>query len=443
MQLNTKTKSIRTHEGARAKHINPEQALRRSVMSCMLWEDGFYEDGVAIADRIVELCGKLSAEKVEAVALEAREQMNLRHVPLLMLASLTADGTMSGNALASVIQRPDELCEFLAIYWRNGKCPLSNQVKKGLAAAFQNFSEYQLAKYDRPGAIKLRDVLFLCHAKGKDAEQQDVFDRLADRNQKLKTPDTWETNLSAGADKKETFTRLIKEEKLGALALLRNLRNMNEAGVPVSVIRRGLERMDCRRVLPFRFIAAARYVPGLEPDIEDAFYRCFAGESEYRTRALPGKTILLGDVSYSMHNRLSGKSEMTRLDAACGLAMVCRELCEDVEVWTFSNDMVQVPARRGFALRDAIVGSQPHSGTWLGAAVNLTNQVPYDRLIVITDEQSHDTVPDPAFARSYMINVASNRNGVGYGKWTHLDGWSEKVLDFVMELEGSAVPEGR
>jgi hypothetical protein len=55
------------------------------------------------------------------------------------------------ETLARVIQRADELAEFVAIYWKDGRVPLSGQVKKGLAAAFPKFDEYQLAKYDRGG----------------------------------------------------------------------------------------------------------------------------------------------------------------------------------------------------------------------------------------------------------------------------------------------------
>jgi len=60
----------------------------------------------------------------------------------------------------------------------------------------------------------------------------------------------------------------------------------------------------------------------------------------------------------------------------------------------------------------------------------------YDRLIVITDEQSHDRVP-AAKGKGYVINVASARNGVGYGEWTHIDGWSEAVIDYIAELEAT------
>jgi hypothetical protein len=96
-----------------------------------------------------------------------------------------------------------------------------------------------------------------------------------------------------------------------------------------------------------------------------------------------------------------------------------------------------VPARRGFALRDAIYNSQPHGSTYLGAAVDLINQNrPGDRLIVITDEQSHDVVGNPVGV-GYMINVASYKNGVGYGAWTHIDGWSEAIVDYIAAYEAA------
>jgi len=115
--------------------------------------------------------------------------------------------------------------------------------------------------------------------------------------------------------------------------------------------------------------------------------------------------------------------------------VLLREIGEKVGVFSFSDKLVEVPARRGFALRDAIDASQPHSSTMLGKAVAELNQKGgYDRLIVITDEQAHDTVPAPQ-GKGYVINVASYKNGVGYGKWTHIDGWSESVVEYIRELE--------
>jgi hypothetical protein len=422
-------KGPRTHEGAPAKQISPELQLRRSVLACMLWEDQFYEDGVAIAGRIRELVAKVPAEKVAALAIEAREKMKLRHAPLLLvreMARLATHRHLVAETLTRVIQRADELTEFVAIYWSEGKQPLSAQVKKGLAAAFTRFDEYALAKYNRATPVKLRDVLFLSHAKPVDAAQAELWKRLVEGE--LATPDTWEVALSSGADKREAWERLLSENKLGALALLRNLRNMAEAKVSEQAIRDGLARMKTVRVLPFRFIAAARYAPQWEPELEKSMFRAFEGQSK-----LPGKTVLLVDVSGSMDVQLSRRSEMRRNDAAYGLAVLLREIAEDVSIYTFSDRLVRVPSRQGFALRDALNASQPHNGTYLGQALKGIHEK-NDRLIVITDEQSHDPVPNPK-ARGYMLNVASYQNGVGYSAWMHIDGWSDSVIEYIRAAE--------
>ena len=425
----------RTHEGARARNISPELQLRRSVLACLLWEDQFYEDGVEIAGRIAELVPKVAAEKAAALAVEGRERMKLRHAPLLLVREMARHKThraLVSETLARIIQRADELAEFVAIYWKDGRVPLSGQVKKGLAAAFPKFDEYQLAKYDRGGPIKLRDVLFLCHAKPRDEAQADVWKKLVSGS--LTMPDTWEVALSSGADKREAWERLLREQKLGALALLRNLRNMREAGVDESLVLSALGSMSTTRVLPFRFLAAARYAPQWEVALEQAMLKCVA-----ETAKLPGKTIVLVDVSGSMTAPLSRRSEMQRTDAAYGLAVLLREIAEKVAVYSFSDNLVEVPARRGFALRDAIDASQRHNSTQLGNAVEkLKRNEKCDRLIVITDEQAHDRVPAPS-GKGYLINVASYKNGVGYGKWVHIDGWSEAVIEYIRALEQTGV----
>lgn len=432
-----KAKSVTTHERGKGRAFGPEQQLRRALMNCMLWEDQFYEDGVSIAERIGALVPKVKAETVAAMAVEAREGMKLRHAPLLIVREMArheGHKALVADTLERVIQRPDELTEFLAIYWSGATGPMqqrktravSAQAKKGLARAFAKFDAYQLAKYDRDGAVRLRDVLFITHAKPKDERQEKVWKQLVDG--KLEAPDTWEVQLSGGADKKATFERLIAEKKLGALALLRNLRNMQLAGVSKQMIGKALDEMRTDRVLPYRFIAAAQHAPDLEPELEHAMFRSIEGH-----RKLKGKTRLLVDVSGSMDGMLSGRSTMRRVDAACGLAVLAREICDDVEIFTFSDRVKKVASRRGFALRDAIVQSQPHMGTYLGRAIQEVDQKGV-RLIVFTDEQSHERVDAPKGV-GYMVNVASYQHGVGEGDWRRIDGFSEKILDWIIATE--------
>jgi hypothetical protein len=484
-QLNKKAQGITTYNGALAKHINTEFMLRRAVLSCLLWENEFYEDGVKIVDRINLLVPLVDPTVVADIAILARNVMNLRHVPLLLVTAMLKHPTHRKyvrEVVGKIVNRPDELGELLAMYFGEAKRnkPIANSLKKGLADAFCKFNEYQLAKYNRDAAIKLRDVLFLTHAKPKNDEQALLWKKLIGgfckncgeshyskvtkkveavteacskyEEMVLATPDTWEVALSSGGDKNKHWSRLLEEKKLGALALLRNLRNMKEAGISKDQIAKAFSTVDLSKVLPYRYIAAAKYAPNLEDVLEDGMFKSL--------KAMPkmeGHTVLLVDVSGSMNWKLSAKSDLNRIDAACGLAMLLRETCEKVDIFTFSKKLVGVAPRRGFALRDAIVGSQEHSSTYLGSSVKAVYSkhtvelnknrfggsikltfpgqgLSPNRLIVITDEQSDDPVPNPNGV-GYMINVASAKNGVGYGAWTHIDGFSEAVVRWIQELE--------
>jgi hypothetical protein len=429
MRINTKAGGPRTHEGAPASVISPEARLERSLMACLLWEDNFYEDGVGIAERLKDLTRRCAPEYVAKLAVKARTEGKLRHAPLLLMRELARhpDKPKIADILAQVIQRADEPAEFLAMYWSEGKQPLSKQVKKGLAEAFRKFDAYQLAKYDRPGKVKLRDVLFMVHAKPKDEEQAHLWKLLAAGA--LSAPDTWEVALSAGADKKETFTRLLRENKLGYLALLRNLRNMADSGVDAALVEEALMLgAATSKALPFRFVAAATAAPMFEPVLDRAMMAAMEAMDP-----LPGGTALLVDVSGSMDDRLSRKSDLTRMDAAAALAVLVMGVAENARVFTFSNYLKEVPARKGMALRDAVVASQPHHGTYLGKSLALL-QGEYDRIIVITDEQIADALPSTT-VKGYMLNVATHQNGVGYDKWTHINGFSESVVRYIQAME--------
>src|ERR1700723_3012746 len=218
MSTLNKLKRVFTREGAPAKAFAPADELKRTLMNCLLWEDQFYEDGVSIADRIKQLVPLVEPERASALAITAREDMKLRHAPLLVLREMARHATHRGlvaDTLVRVIQRPDEMTELLAIYWADAlgpqqqrkRQPVSAQVKKGLARALTRFDAYQLAKYDRDGAVRIRDVLFLVHAKPVDADQAKVGKQLVDGE--LPSPDAWEVSLSSGKDKRATFERLI------------------------------------------------------------------------------------------------------------------------------------------------------------------------------------------------------------------------------------------
>lgn len=456
-RTNAPKATLKTNEGAPAFKDSKEHELRRAVLSCFLWENQFYENGVDIEKRILDLASKVEPEKVAALAVEARHVFYLRHAPLLLLCALAKTGSgipyLVQDTVARVVSRADEGGELLNLYWKlNGgnEKPIPNQFKKGLRRAFAKFDQYQLTKYDRgSAAVGLRDVAFLTHPKNISREQGHLWANFLNKDhypeitkgrakitewfgrwEKLVPPDTWEVQLSAGKDKKETFTRLLKEKKLGYLALLRNLRNMVDAGVHHLLISEAiLARKGADMVYPFRYVAAARYCPSMEVDLNDALLASINDLPQ-----LPGVTGVLVDISGSMDHQLSGKSDLKRMDAAAALASILPT--QYARVFSFSNDVKEVTRRRGIPGIELIIKSQSHGGTMLGFAVSEMNKYNFDRLIVITDEQSADPVPKPTAKFAYMINVASYRPSVARDQdWIRIEGFSENVIRYITEIE--------
>lgn len=440
-QLNTNKSSQFTHEGGKATQTTPYYTLRRSVLSCLLWEDSFYENGEDVFKRIRDNSLLVSNKQLADLAIEARHKYKLRHVSLLLLSILCRKGSGSrlvSETIGQVISRVDELTEFVAIHAKlNDTSPdkvkktISSQMKKGLSISFNKFDEYQFAKYNRKKGITLKDVLFLVHPKPKNEEQQRIFNAIA--SDTLKTPDTWEVALSSGQDKKKTFERLLSEGNLGYLALLRNLRNMLEAGIDPHWLKPFIEDGKGKdKILPFQFIAAARMAPQLESSIDIAMQDCMKELPTFN-----GKTAVLVDISGSMNYDLSQKGIMTLFDAACALATMIQG--DHVRIWSFSNSIVEVPRRFGMSLIDAIKNSQAMNGTDIPEAMATVNSLwDYDRIIVITDEQTtgYGNYSPLTGAKAYMINIGNYENGISYGNgWEHIDGFSENSIRFIHEIE--------
>lgn len=447
-----KTTRVAGGTGALAARQDDAALLRRAVLANLLWEDVSYQDGKSVAGEIKRLVPLVDPETVALIAHEARVDQKLRHVPLLLArecARHRSHRRVVEGLLPQIIRRPDELTEFLSLYWLDDKNqPIASSVKKGLAASFTRFNAYSLAKYNRDTEIKLRDVMFLVHPEPRDEQQAIVFKQLA--NDELPTPDTWEVALSAGHDKRKTWTRLILDGKLGALAFMRNLRNMQQAGVHDDIIREGFANLSVEWLLPLNFFAAVKAAPDFVSEIEQAMFR-----SLEQTPKLSGTTDLVVDVSGSMTSGISSRSEFSRLDAAASMAVIARECCEHVRVWvTAGSDTARlhktksVRADRGFALADKVVQSVHTMG---GGGIFTRQALEYikqelgtsktsDRTIVFSDSQDCDInnrIPAPFSTTNYVVDVSSHTRGINYrGVWTaEISGWSEKFVQFIHALE--------
>lgn len=442
------------HHNTVVSDISPEMKLRRATLACMLWEGNAYSTGMSVVQDIVNLVPQVSPEKVQQIAIEARTKQKLRHVPLILvstMATLPAYKHLVADTIKQVCLRPDELGELLSLYWRDGKTPIPNQMKKGFREALAGYNAYQVARYQGSSGkkdISLRDILFLSHAKPKDEAQSLLFKELASKT--LASPETWETALSAnaGGDKKEVWTRLLEEKKIGSLALIRNLRNMTQASVEPDLIRKALASAKTDMVLPFQFLAAAREAPDFKKELETLMLKSVSGYSK-----LHGKSVVVVDVSGSMRTMLSMKSKLDRLDTAIALAILIQGVSDSCEVFvTAGRDGSRTGASeklpddiRGLALFDAITkayGRLGGGGIFLKHAVDFaganTSSVPTETLVVISDSQdcSGDDSPRkvvPFAKRNYMMDISVEKAGIAYEKLTVLNGFSEALVSYLIE----------
>lgn len=439
--------------GLRAAKQDNISLLRRAVLANLLWEDVAYMDGESVSKQIETLVPLCSPQEVNDLAIEARVNQKLRHIPLFLAVQMLKyekHKALVSSLLPKIVTRPDMITDFVAIYAKcnGGKVkPMPNSAKKGLAASFDNFTEYQFAKYDRDAAIKLRDVMFLVHPTPKQGKEE-LYKKIADRT--LNIPDTWEVALSTGKDKKETWTRLINENKLGGLAMLRNIRNMKSADVDKKIIVKGLESIKSQMLLPLNFFSSAKVNPEFSREIEDVMIGSYKNLPK-----LPGRTLFIVDVSGSMGSPNSSNSAYCRLDHACIMATLAANQCEDYElVCTAGNDGSGVGAHthikyptKGFSLSQEIIDTRKKIG---GGGI-FTRQClewckenvsgDFDRIIVFSDSQDCDRgnkIPNPYGKYNYICDVSSHTRGINFkGKWSaEISGFSEHFITFIAGFEG-------
>ncbi len=179
----TRDAHVRSRTDDRAEIFNAEAALRRAVLADPVEGALFHQVEVTLEQPVAALVPQVDAPAVAALAIEARECIRSGYVPLLLVREMARHAShraLVAATLVRVIQRADEISSFVAIYWSDGRQPLSAQVKKGLAAAFTKFDGDELARSDREGTVRLRDVLFLCHARPRDITQEVLWKQFAE-----------------------------------------------------------------------------------------------------------------------------------------------------------------------------------------------------------------------------------------------------------------------
>ena len=209
---------------------------------------------------------------------------------------------------------------------------------------------------------------------------------------------------------------------MGAMALTRNLRNFDEAGVSDEVAAQVAARISDpaevarSRQFPFRYLAAYQHAPSLRwaYPLEQAL-----GHSLANVPALPGRTLVLVDRSGSMFcSRLSDRSELNRADAAAifGTALALR--AADADLVEFGTTSRPVRFRKGESVLKVLDRFGDLGGTDTTEAVR-RHYRKHDRVLIVTDEQaaySHHGDPTeqvPADVPVYTWNLAGYRAGHG------------------------------
>jgi len=455
-----------THEGAPGYARDAKGELFLLAVANMVGEDTFYEKAGQRDERYERLVAQVAVADADWTGRFLgwlRDVANMRSASLVgaleaSRALLAAKLPGSRRLVASVLKRADEPGEALA-YWtsRYGRA-IPKPVKRGVAdAAARLYNEYALLKYDTDSkGFRFADVLDLTHPSPSAPWQGDLFAcALARRHNREQTcaesltmlsanarlraaaaedPTvmldadalkaagmTWEDALSlvgSKVDKAALWSALIPS--MGYMALLRNLRNFDQAEVADDVAETVASRMSDpeqvarSRQFPFRFLAAYRNAPSLRWGyaLEKALTASLAN-----VPTLIGRTLILVDLSGSMGDRAGGRnSDMTRADVAkvfgAGLAM----RTDPTLVW-FDNSSGRVDVPKGGSLLK-LVESFPRAGGGTSTAAAVARwYAGHDRVVIVTDEQAHYsghydvTAPVPGHVPVYTWNLAGYQHG--------------------------------
>ncbi|MEU6274864.1 TROVE domain-containing protein [Streptomyces populi] len=495
---------LRTHQGGLGRERDARSELFLLAVANFVSQQTFYETGEARDDRFAALVRELAVtDPAWTAGLLAwlRGEGNLRTASLVGAAEYVkarldagvTDGPANRQVIASVLRRPDEPGELLA-YWtsRYGR-NVPKPVKRGVADAVRRlYNGKSLLKYDTASkGYRFGDILNLVHAAPDPDKpwQGDLFRYALDRRHNPDTAVVPESLpvLAAHRDlmaldpavRREVVTGAQGAQRLadagmtwealagwlqgpldkaaweavipsmGAMALVRNLRNFDKAGVGDEVAARVAARISDpaevtrSRQFPFRYLAAYRHAPSLRWSypLEQAL-----GHSLANVPALPGRTLVLVDRSGSMFcSQLSERSELNRADAAAifGTALALR--AADADLVEFGTTSRSVKFRTGESVLKVIGRFGNLGGTNTTEAVR-KHYRKHDRVLIVTDEQaaySHYGDPTeqvPAHVPVYTWNLAGYRAGhgpSGKGNRHTFGGLSDAAFRMVPLLENA------
>jgi 60 kDa SS-A/Ro ribonucleoprotein len=425
-----------------------------SVLLTTFLEDEFYRTEKPTTERIRELITKVGDPRfVAKAALYARNTYGMRSVSHLVageLAKSVKGERWTKSFYAQVARRPDDVMEtlgyHLAVYGR----PVPNSLKKGLGAALARFDEHQVAKYRREhGVFKMVDAVNLVRPKATAALSKLVRGELAPAQ-------TWETKLTqAGAGetadqvaaaKTQAWGELVRERKLGYLALLRNVRNiLTQAPELVDELCKQLADERAVRkslVFPFQFLSAVEVLKQGNLSGAGRVMDALNQAIDHSLANVPnfgGNTLVALDSSGSMVGRPQtiGSLFAATLVKATG-----------ADLMLFSDDARYVSLnRRDTTLTAAQSIPFISGGTNFNAIFQRANRA-YDRIVILSDMQGWvgggaPLQPFADYKTRYSVTprvFSFDLKGYGTLQFPQervycLAGWSDRVFEMMQKLD--------
>jgi len=471
--------------GALAFTMSAKMDLYTRVASCLIGQDKFYVTGAQANRELAQVLKNAIAEDPKFVldlAVYARNRLNLRSVPLALLAEVAnqAPGQVKGGSrkyVSKVVRRADEILEVIAYQLERNKIEggrkkqkLPNMLQKGLAGVFNKFDEYQFQKHSKQSQeVTFRDAMFMVHPKAPNEKVLDLHKRIISGD--LAVAGTWENITTVEGSTKESWEKAIPA--MGYMALMRNLRNFMEKNVSrenLDIVYskiRDPELVHKAKQFPYRYWTAWNMMNNMGTMESKRAAKALEDAMEISVENVPkitGKTLVIVDVSGSMRGkRLSKNSEVTCADVSTLFGAIAHKVCEDATVMVFADmfKIVDVDSRGSIlhnmrAIRDVHVGGS----TYAARPINYMRQQNehFDRMILFSDQQcygyrcgwGHSEEEDiaPAFlryrkdinpqCRMYTIDLA----GYGEAKFPEsakgvfmLAGWSDSIFSFMKAIE--------
>jgi hypothetical protein len=456
--LKTTDEETLTHEGARAYAKDAHTELFTLAVTSMTGEDTFYESAAERDSRLRHLVRQLAADDpafIQKLVPWLRNTANMRSAPIVIAAEYAlASGPDRRRVVASAMVRADEPAEFIGYYMKvTGRKTLPAGIQRGVADAVQRiYNEWNALKYDSGyHDLRMGDVVELTHPKSSDEEQGALYEWLLDKRH---NPTNVRTNLAKlpviqaranieaiePAQRREVLRGVADLSPLAAsdavlvakqafaiagttweylsgwlpggmdaeawefvlphmgyMAILRNLRNFDEAGISdearayIKEVLEKAENVASSRQFPYRFWSAWNATQSVEwgPSLEKALKLSCQNIPEF-----DGTTVAFVDVSGSMHRTVSEKSQVRNCDVAALFgAALFEKNSKTTRVVLFGTDSQEVtPGQRGSILRHMEIFRENKN---LGHGTNLAQAVSQhyadeDRVVMFSDMQAHD-----------------------------------------------------